>query len=326
MIPNTKILITGANGLVASRVIQLLPSDYQLLTPDLNRFNLLNKSQITQFIKQNRPDITIHFAAYTNVSEAENQAGNKQDDCWQINVEGTRNLISALKANSYQPSANLIHISTDMVFPGAEDNPGPYTETHPLPIKSPINKNSNSYQLKANSYRLSWYGWCKLQAELLARQAGTTIVRLIYPVCVHPVRPDYLHKLYNQSQKYPLFDDQQISITYIDQLADALIKIIDLKASSQKLSANTFHISTPDTTTPYQLLKYTLEKLRQDTSHLKSSSLKDYLKTQPNPYRYPLKGGLNSDQTSQTLKIKFFSWQQVVNHLISQGLNFPTQS
>lgn len=53
------------------------------------------------------PDIIIHAAAYTNVSEAETQKA----DCWLINVEGTQR-VSKL---AYDLGAKLVYISSDYV-------------------------------------------------------------------------------------------------------------------------------------------------------------------------------------------------------------------
>ena len=67
----------------------------------------------------------LHFAAYTDVSQAENQRDDKNGACWQINVEGTRNLVKLAK----EVNAHFIHISTDYVFPGSEEDPGPHKES-----------------------------------------------------------------------------------------------------------------------------------------------------------------------------------------------------
>src|SRR3989338_11315263 len=174
-----KILVTGASGLVGSRFVELYPNPSDLLTPELNEFDLMHPDE---YLAKNNPDVVLNFAAYTNVSEAEKQRDDKNGSCWQINVEGTKNLISALPAGTC-----LIHISTDMVFSGSS---GPYSESD-----SP----------ETDSSKVTWYGFSKAEAERIVGDRGT-IVRLIYPVrAKYAEKLDYLRKpldLFNQGKLY----------------------------------------------------------------------------------------------------------------------------
>lgn len=274
-----KILVTGASGLVGSKFAELYPNPPDLLTPDLDEFDLAHPGE---YLAKTTPEIVLNFAAYTNVSEAEKQRGDKSGPCWQINVEGTRNLVSALPT-----SARLIHISTDYVFSGSTADPGPYSADH---------------QPETDSQKLTWYGYTKAEAEKIVGDRGT-IVRLIYPVrAKYDQKPDYLRKhldLYNQGKLYPLFTDQQISLTFIDEACLSLQKIIN-----QNLSG-TFHISCPDTTTPYEIITYMLQKLGKDISSVQKSSV--------DPKRYPKFGGLKPS-------FDFSPWRQIVDKLIEQGI------
>ncbi len=274
-----KILVTGASGLVGSRFVELYPHPRDLLTPGLDEFDLLHPDV---YLAKNIPDVVLNFAAYTNVSEAEKQRGDKNGPCWQINVEGTKNLVSALPA-----STHLIHISTDMVFSGSASDPGPYSSDH---------------QPSTNNQQLTWYGYTKAEAEKIIGDRGT-IVRLIYPVrAKYAAKLDYLRKpldLFNQGKLYPLFTDQQISITFIDEACLALQKIID-----QRLSG-VFHMSCPDTTTPYEIITYLLQKLGKDISGVQKSSV--------DPKRYTQYGGLKPS-------FDFLPWRQIVDKLIEQGI------
>ncbi len=271
-----KILVTGASGLVGSRFVELYPKSQDLLTPNLNEFDLANPKE---YLAKNTPDVVLNFAAYTNVSEAEKQKGDKNGSCWQINVEGTRNLVSALPANT-----RLIHISTDYVFSGQN---GPYKETD-IP--------------ETDQNKLTWYGYTKAEAEKIVGDKST-IVRLIYPVrAKYPLKLDFLRKpldLFNQGKLYPLFIDQQISMTFIDEACIYLQKIID-----QNLTG-IFHMSCPDTTTPYEIITYLLQKLGKDISGIQKSSV--------DPKRYPKFGGL-------TPSFEFNPWRQIVDKLIEQGI------
>lgn len=273
------ILVTGASGLVGSRFVELYPNPGDLLTPGLDEFDLLHPDE---YLAKNTPDVIVNFAAYTNVSEAEKQRDDKNGPCWQINVEGTRNLVSVLPLTT-----RLIHISTDMVFSGSPADPGPYSANHELPT---------------NDHELTWYGFTKAEAERVIGNKGT-IVRIICPVRAKFLpKLDFLRKplnLYNQGKLYPLFIDQQTSMTFIDEACLALQKIID-----QNLSG-VFHMSCPDTTTPYEIITYLLQKLDKDISGVQKSSV--------DPKRYPKFGGLKPS-------FEFRPWRQIVDKLIEQGI------
>jgi dTDP-4-dehydrorhamnose reductase len=293
-----KILLIGSTGLVGSRVKELLSSKFKFITPDENELNLLDPKGLTSFINKHKPDSIINFAAYTNVGEAENQTGDKQGLCWQLNVVGVNNLLKSINKTT-----QFIHISTDMVFSGDKKDPGPYKENSPLP-NSPD--------------KLTWYGWTKNRGEELVRKAGHNVVRIIYPVRANFERPDYLRfplRKLREGNLYPLFADQQLTITYIDELAQALSVVIN-----KNLTNDTFHICSSNTGTSMDIIKTAFNKLNIDTQQIKSALLTEYLSKQKNPYRYLVFGGLDTKETEKELGLKFSTWQEIIDKLIKQGL------
>lgn len=297
-----KIYVTGSRGMVGSRFLELLPSGHTLISPEVDMLDITDKSAIEAFFEKEKPEAVVHFAAYTNVGEGENQRSDKNGDCWKINVEGSKNLAEASK----KTGSHYIHISTDYVFSGMEDDPGPYSEDHTPEV---------------NSKRLTWYGFTKAEAEReVSKIMGEdfTIVRLIYPVrAKFDGKPDYLRKplsLFDQGKLYPMFKDQQVSVTFIDEACEAIVKIIEWK------KYGIFHASTSDTASPWELVSYTIEKARGVKDAVKPSSLDDFLKTVDNPVRYPKFGGLKVAKTESALGLKFSSWKRVVDTLVEQGL------
>ncbi|MFA5770893.1 MAG: sugar nucleotide-binding protein, partial [Patescibacteria group bacterium] len=143
-----------------------------------------------------------------------------------------------------------------------------------------------------------------------------TILRLIYPVrAKYEAKLDYLRKplsLFDEGKLYPMFNDQQVSISFIDEISLALQKIIDGQ------HYGTFHASCPDITTPYDLISYFIEKIRGIKNAVKSSSLDEFLKTADNPVRYPKYGGLKVEQTEKTLGIKYSTWREIVDQIAQQ--------
>jgi len=298
-----KILVTGASGLVGSRFIELFKGRYDFITPEYPQFDLTNKESVVSALKNSDPDVVVNFAAYTNVSEAENQKGDKNGSCWKINVGGSKNLAELCK----RYNSHLVHISTDYVFSGTAEDPGPYEENH-LPQKDPN--------------KLTWYGFTKAEAEReVSKISGNdfTIVRLIYPVrAKFEGKLDYIRKplsLFDEGKLYPMFTDQQVSITYIDEACQVISKIIEGSVYG------VFHASTPDTTTPYELISYVIEKARGVRDAVKKSSIDEFLKTVASPVRYPKYGGLEVGETEKRLEIKFSTWRQMVDKLIDEGLS-----
>jgi len=292
-----KILVTGASGMVGSRFIELSQDKYDFITPEYPDFDITNLDSVKSVIAKSNPEWIVNFAAFTDVNAAENQNGDENGMAWKINVEGTQNLISSF------PSKNFIQISTDMVFPGNESTPGPYAENDKTPDASD---------------NLTWYGWTKNRAEKIILNHGGTILRIIYPVRAHfDAKLDYLRgplKKYSEGTIYPLFNDQQVCIAFIDQVSDTLQKIIDTNSSG------IFHCSS-DTTTPYELISYTVDQLGGNASTIKQISVHEFLKTQTNKNRYPVWGGLKTVKTEEKLDLHFYTWQTIVEILIAQGLS-----
>ena len=291
-----KVFVTGGTGLVGSFFVKNYSKKYQIIAPEYPKIDLTKKETFEDIIKEEKPNVILHFAAYTEVTQAESQKDEKEGACWQINVEGTKNLALLAK----EINAHFIHISTDYVFSG----PGPSKEAD-IP--------------ETNSSKLTWYGFTKAEAERVVNNifgGNLTIVRLIYPVrAKYSLKLDYLRKplsLFDQGKLYPLFNDQQVTITYIDEACLALEKIID-----GKIYGN-FHVSTPDLSTPFELVSYLIEKARGVKNMVKSSSLDEFLKGPGiSPVRYQKFGGLKVEGTQKTLGMRFSPWKKVIDQLVA---------
>ena len=296
------ILVTGSTGLVGSRFVELYPRKTFLHLPTELELDITNVKQIKDVFSKYNFRAVINFAAFTDVGAAEEQRDDKNGACWKVNVEAVNNLVSVVNPNK----THFIHISTDMVFPGSEEDPGPYFENHPP---------------EAESSKVTWYGYTKGEAErVILSKFGkkATILRLIYPVrAKFNEKLDYLRKplaLFDKGKLYPMFSDQQVSICFIDEACKALEKIV---VGNYK---GVFHASSTDTTTPYEITSYLIEKARGVKNAVESSSLDAFLKTVVNPLRYPKYGGLKVEATEKKLGMKFSSWRKIVDKLVAQGI------
>lgn len=135
-----KILLTGSNGLLGQKLVELLRQHPEAtlvatargtnrlasLYPDLHfvPLDVTDAGQVRQVLTQEQPTHLIHTAAMTQVDDCElNQAA-----CWAQNVTAVEHLAAACA----DLTIHLTHLSTDFVFNGKE---GPLAEeAEPDPI------------------------------------------------------------------------------------------------------------------------------------------------------------------------------------------------
>jgi len=121
-----KVLVTGANGQLGYDVIKRLEEkEIQYLGTDRDTLNITNEDDVKRVIRDYRPDVIVHCAAYTAVDKAEDE----RELCYAVNVLGTRYIAEACK----EVDAKMIYVSTDYVFDGEGDKPFEVTDA-PNPI------------------------------------------------------------------------------------------------------------------------------------------------------------------------------------------------
>ena len=110
-----KFFITGVNGQLGYDVKrELLERGYtDILAPTRVDLDITNEDAVKRMIREYRPSVIFHCAAYTAVDKAEEE----QEKCYQVNVLGTKYLTEAAK----EVGAKIIYISTDYVFDGTKE-------------------------------------------------------------------------------------------------------------------------------------------------------------------------------------------------------------
>lgn len=292
-----KILVTGASGMVGSHFVEISSRREKLLTPDEKELDLTDPQSLADYFSDHPEiDVVINFAAYTNVSEGQKQKGDESSPCYRINVVGVKNLIDHL----VDTSIYLIHISTDMVFSGDAADPGPYAEDHPL---------------EPDQNRLTWYGHTKALAEReVGRLPTAAILRLIYPVvAAYDLKPDYLRSPLAYYKKngalYPIFTDQQMNITDVDEICQTLDRLLTTRP------AGIFHAASADITTPYAIMCTLFDQVYGHHQIVKPGSLDEFLKTAADPTRYPKFGGLLVKKTETALGVRYSDSASIVKKL-----------
>lgn len=138
-----KILITGANGMVARATIKYCESINDSVAAFTRaELDISNRALTFETVAREKPDAIINCAAYTNVDGAETN----EDLCYAANAAGVENLALAAK----EIKAAFVTISTDYVFDGAKQS---------------------FYTQRDEPNPQSVYGKSKLAGERLARDA-----------------------------------------------------------------------------------------------------------------------------------------------------------
>jgi len=266
-----RIMIVGSNGMLGQRVVLLYAEDpnVELLCTsaedasymdnmNYRKIDLTDKKNIQKTIREFVPDYIINTAAYTNVDGCETE----KELAWKINVTG----VEYLAKYAVSSSATVIHISTDYIFDGAE---GPYSENDmPNPISN--------------------YGRGKLASENALSSSLSSFAIIRTNVLYGPAkygRPDFVKWVVNslrEKKEIRIVTDQINNPTYIDDLADAINKIIE------KRKNGVFNIGGAELISRYDFTLRIADFFQLDKSLIKKIITSDLKQ----PALRPLKSGL----------------------------------
>lgn len=247
----SRILITGANGLLGQKLVKLYKEDpdVELIAtgtgPDRNpegthqyfELDITSQQQVEEVVSSTSPDTIINTAAMTHVDQCELNP----EKCWELNVTAVEHLVQAAKRNH----SFFIHLSTDFVFDGSA---GPYTEEdEPNPQ--------------------SKYAESKLASEKIVEQSGLdyAIARtmLVYGVVSDMSRSNiilWVKKSLEEGKEIKVINDQWRTPT----LAEDLAKGCALIAKHRKQGI--FNISGKDMLNPYEMATATADFFELDKS------------------------------------------------------------
>ena len=133
-----KILITGSNGMLGHDLTEVLKDNHELVLTTSKTLDITDKDNVFDVISENKPDIVINSAAYTDVDGCESNP----DLAYDVNGEGVKNLALACR----EVDCPLVHISTDYVFNG--ENTRPWVEddeTGPISVYGKSKLKGESY-------------------------------------------------------------------------------------------------------------------------------------------------------------------------------------
>ena len=196
-----KIFISGADGALGREMTKLLRREHiEYIGIDIKQLDITDLEKTNEFLLQHQPDVILHFAAVSDVDSCEAD----RDTAFRVNSLSCQGL--AKTANKID--AKMLYTSTNFVFDG--NTREPYAESSQ---PSPLNEYGRTKLLgekyvadmcrKYYIVRTSW---------LFGRNAKAYITKFL---TTQP-KPDSIN----------VICDQRASFTYVEHLAEAILRII----------------------------------------------------------------------------------------------------
>ncbi|KKP63099.1 MAG: putative dTDP-4-dehydrorhamnose reductase [Candidatus Roizmanbacteria bacterium GW2011_GWC2_34_23] len=243
-----KIALTGADGLVGSRIVELLKDDFEFIPLPQKLMDITNKEHVDNALKNLDFNIFFHLAAFTNVPGAETN----KELCFKINRDGTKNVYEAVK----QKQKKFIYVSTDFVFDGISP---PYNEDS---LPNPI-----------GVYALSKYEGEKIVNPPAGGQA--MIVRIAYPYRTSfELKKDFFRtfKFYLENNKpLSMITDSLMTPTFIDDIA------YGLKYLFNNYKPEIYHLVGSQSISPYDAAMKVAETFNLDKSLIGKTTYEEYI-------------------------------------------------
>jgi len=267
------IAVVGSSSMVGSRFCELAKDDFNLIEADLGGkipIDIINHQSVVEFFESHDFEWLILFSAFTDVDAAEKQRNKKDGNCWQVNVKGTKNVAAACRKHQKK----LVYFSSDFIFDGKN---GPYHEED-----KPAKK----------AREISWYGWTKLKGEEAILDSGCQylIARISYPYrAKFTAKVDFVRNIITRLKNrtlYPMFVDQFLTPTFIDDLAMALRQLI--KSGEMGI----YNLVDNTTLSAYSAACDIAQAFGFDYNQIKKGRRSDFAKANPHAAPRPNLGGL----------------------------------
>lgn len=276
-----KILITGANGMLAKAVREKFKNEELILT-DVAELDITNLERVEELVADFNPDVIINCAAYTAVDKAEEDLKLAR----KINADGPKNLAIAAK----KARAILVHISTDYVFGGNLSLEEIYSEDDE---KAPetvygITKLEGEEAIKATMenyyiFRTAWlYG------------DGNNFVRTML-------------KLGKEKESLNVVADQHGSPTYAVDLADIIAQALE-----KKIPFGVYHTTNTGFTTWYDFTKE-IFKMTGISCKVNPVTTEEF----PRPAKRPANSKMSKDKIMHA-GVTIPSWQDALERYLKE--------
>ena len=142
-----KVVIVGASGFVGGYLARELESaGHTVVKADLPELDLLNAAQVDALIESHKPNAVVNLAAISSVGAS----WKKPDLTISVNVNGTLNLLEAVRKHTPQAKTLLIGSAEEYAVPASETK---LKETDPLEASNPYGISKIAQENFAQLYR-----------------------------------------------------------------------------------------------------------------------------------------------------------------------------
>lgn len=199
------IMVIGCKGMLGTDLCSALSnSDRVFVGVDLPEVNISDETGLIDVCNEVKPAVIVNTAAITDVDGCENQ----YDEAYRVNALGALSVAKAAQSTG----AFLVHLSTDYVFDGEKTTP--YQEDDPL---SP----------------LGVYGRTKAEGERLIMEQAPNSSLIVRTQWLYGLRGknfvESILKACRERDVLKVVSDQHGRPTFTEDLAEALIKLMDLR-------------------------------------------------------------------------------------------------
>ena len=227
------ILLIGKNGQLGWELNRTLATLGELITVDYPEIDLGRPKTLRDLIRQNRPQVIVNAAAFTDVDEAETE----QELAWKINALAP----GVLAEEARRMNAAFIHYSTDYVFDG---------------------KRGTSYIEQDTPNPLNFYGRSKLEGERLVQQVGG-IFLILRTSWVYSLRKGgFVNKVLGwarQQETLRVVNDQVANPTWARMLAEMTAQILARGETYIRERAGLYHLAGSGSASRFEWAKEILQ-------------------------------------------------------------------
>lgn len=281
-----RILVTGRDGQVGRELAASLAGLGEVTATGHEELDLASDYSIGSVVRDVRPHLIVHAAAYTAVDKAESEP----DFAWRINADA----VATLAAEAKTVGAAVIHYSTDYVFDGAKTTP--YVEddaTHPLSV----------------------YGKTKLAGEQALASAGIPYLVLRTSWVYGAQGKNFLLTILRLAAERPelrIVDDQIGAPTWSRDIAVATTSIADRWRESgfTATKSGVYHMTASGKTSWYGFASEAI-RLRSQSAHAKKFARLTPIASAeyPTPAERPKNSQLNCNKLSQAFACQLPDWK-----------------
>jgi dTDP-4-dehydrorhamnose reductase len=288
-----RILVTGKNGQLGRSIQKIVNTDTKIdnnqspnnfIFVGREELDLSSEKNISHYFGNNKFDIIINCAAYTQVDLAKQEVKLAN----QINHLAVKQIASIAS----KQQTRLIHISTDYVFDGESNKP--YLETD---TPNPLNAYSRT------------------------KLTGEKALQTLMPMNALVIRTSWLYseygnnfvstmlKLGKEQDELSVINDQMGSPTYAADLADAILEIIKHKKFRDVAqTTQIYNYSNEGEISWYEFAKE-IFKIEKIDCKVNSITTQQY----PTPAKRPRNTLMKKDKIVKVFNIKISNWKSSLN-------------